>query len=189
MILAALVLLGGSISPARAALDLNVSDDAFRLAGNGSLSRLLPDANGVYDVGLIYHNEDDDRDATAVHLGALVTGEAGSGDVNVTAGLGLRAQYLSLEHDEGGGAALGGQFDVRFPGYDRISLAGYGYVQPGILSLGDVDRQTEWAASIGYEVLRDATAYVGYRQLRASLDDTDSFTVDDGWHVGLRLNF
>ena len=55
-----------------------------------------------------------------------------------------------------------------------------------------MDRYTELAVTIDYQVLRDASIYVGYRNLKYRIDDNNveqSVTADTGLHAGLRLNF
>ena len=175
--------------PARAEqFDLNVSSDSFRAALDGPLSRLFEGSKGAYDLGLLVNHEGDD-DAFAAHGAFLLTGNAGAQDADVTAGVGVRAQYLNLEDDNGGGLALGGQVEVRFPGFERFGFSAYGWYQPEVLSLGKVEEQTEWAASVDYKILKDAAIYVGYRELRADIENAGSHTLDEGAHFGLRLNF
>lgn len=175
-----------SVSANASVVDLNVGSDAFRLAVSGPLPQ---NEQASFDVGGIVHSEKH-RDATALHGGVLLTGDTGSEELKVTAGLGLRAQYVDVESDQGGGVAVGGEVHARIPGLERLDFSGYGYYQPNILALGDVDEQTEWGLSAGYEVIRGGSVYVGYRELRADIGGgNDMTTLDDGFHVGLRLNF
>jgi len=164
-------------------LDINVNGDAFRIAMDGAMPNL---GKASYDVGVI--SRSDDKNFLNVHGGLLLRGDAGAEEVRMRAGLGVRGQYIDIGDATGGGGALGGEFDVRLPEADRFSLFGYGYYQPKVLSTGDVDGQTEWALGLGYEVLRDASLYVGYREVRTDLGDY-SYTSDDGAHIGLKLNF
>lgn len=173
--------------PAHAELvDINVGEDAFRGNLSGPLSRAFQGAKGQYEVGALFGSENGE-DLSAGHLGILLTGDAGAPNANVTAGLGLRGQFIDGEGDSGGGLGLGGQIDVRLPNYNRVGLFAYGYYGPEVTSFGDVDDFHEYAVSLGYEVLRDAMIYVGYRQLEADFGAVEA--KEDGAHVGLRLDF
>jgi hypothetical protein len=168
--------------------DLNVNGDAVRAALSGPLSRLFATSKGEYDAGALFRSEEG-ADLTQLHAGFLLSGDAGAPDTELTAGLGVRAQYTDLENDSGGGFALGGRFDLRFKGFERLALQGYGYYQPEVLGLGDLEDQSEWALSAGYEVLRDASLYLGYRELRTQVSGSRSVTADDGAHFGVRFQF
>jgi len=169
--------------------DINVGSDAVRGGLTGPLGRVFSGANGLYDIGIIHAEDDGKPEINNLHAGFLLTGDTGARDAHITAGLGLRVQYLDLEHgDDGTGLALGGQIEIAPRGMERISFGGYGYYQPKILTSGDIDAQSEWAARIGYEVIRNASIYVGYRSLRADYHG-DWRTLDSGGHVGLRLDF
>lgn len=185
--LAVAVLCSPSLAVAEV-FDLNVNADAARTSLSGPLSRLFATPKGEYEAGALFRSEDG-ADLTNLHAAFLLTGDAGATDADVTAGLGVRAQYTDLESDSGGGFALGGRFDLRFKGFERLALQGYGYYQPEVLGLGDIEDQSEWALSAGYEVLRDASLYVGYREFRTQLSGGRSVTADDGAHFGVRFQF
>ncbi|MGB0955642.1 MAG: YfaZ family outer membrane protein [Panacagrimonas sp.] len=185
----ALLLLVGFALPSQAELfDINVGEDAVRANLNGPLSRAFDGAKGRYEVGGLVASEDD-QDVASAHLGLMLAGDAGAPQANVEAGIGLRAQYVGAEDDDGGGIAFGGQFDVRLPGYDRIGFFIYGYYGPDATSFGDVEDFHEFAASLGYEILKDAMIYVGYRELNADFGDEGPELEADGIHFGMRLDF
>lgn len=186
-LVAAILALAPSLAAAEV-FDLNVNGDAVRVALGGPLSHLFSVSKGEYDAGVLLRS-DNDADLTNVHAGFLLTGDAGAPDANLEAGIGIRAQYTALEDETGGGFALGGQFDLRLEGFERLGLAGYGYYQPEVLGLGDIEDQSEWALSAGYEVLRDATLYVGYREFRTQIANGPSVTAEDGIHFGVRFEF
>ncbi|HEX4872356.1 MAG TPA: YfaZ family outer membrane protein [Nevskiaceae bacterium] len=175
--------------PAQAEIfDVNVGSEAFRVAVNGPLSRLLSNVNGQYDFGTVVRPENDEDLFTAFG-GALVTGDAGARGIDVAAGLGARLQYTGRERDSGGGVALGGQLEARIPQYERVGFQTYAYFQPEVISLGDVEEQKEFAANVDYQVLRDGSIYLGYRVLKVDIENLGEVTADDGLHFGLRLKF
>lgn len=177
-------------TPAQAeVLDANISGDSVRLALSGPLSRLFSGTKGEYDVGGLFGDDDHDEDIVAAHAGVLLTGDAGAQQANVTAGLGARLQYVGGDHDKGGAVELGGRIEVRVPGYERLGFQAYGWYGPKPASFGDLEDIFEFAVSIDYQVLRDASLYVGYRKLSADVDDRPYDLEEDGVHGGIRLQF
>lgn len=169
--------------------DLSIGDNSYRAALYGPLSRLGTDKKGQYDVGAIVRPERND-DLLVGHVGALLTGDAGARDFELAAGLGLRGVYVGRDHDSGGAIAVGGQAEARYPGFDRIGLSVYGYYAPDVLGLGDVEQYYEIGVALDYQVLKDASVYIGYRNVNIELEPLDGdITADNGLHAGLRLNF
>ncbi|TJY60840.1 hypothetical protein E4T66_09275 [Sinimarinibacterium sp. CAU 1509] len=169
-------------------LDLSLRDNSYRLAFYGPLSRFASETTGQYDAGIIVRPERKD-DLLVGHVGALVTGDAGMRDFNLAAGLGLRGVYIGRDHDSGGAAAVGGQAEARFPGYDRIGVSVYGYYAPKILSFGEFDGYHEVGTAVDYQVVPNASVYIGYRNVKVSLENGGDITADNGLHVGFRFKF
>lgn len=185
----AVLCLGLAATAARAeSLDINLSDQALRGTFSGPLSAIFPRLNGLYDMGVLL-GEEDSRNFTQAHGGLLVTGDAGARQANVTAGLGGRLAVLDVEEVTGGALALGGMIEARLPAFNRIGAILYVYGAPKASAFGDLEGYLEYALGVDYQVLRDASLYVGYRQLKVDVKDVGDFTVDNGWHLGLRLNF
>ncbi len=169
-------------------VDFAVGDNSFRLAVYGPLSRLLSDTKGQYDVGAIVRPKRND-DLLVVHTGVMLTGDTGIRNANVAAGLGVRAVYIGRDDDSGGAAALGGQVEVRLPGYERVGFSLYGYGAPDVTSFGQVDKYYEVGVGVDYQLLKDASVYVGYREVRIDIANLTDVKADDSVHVGLRLSF
>lgn len=185
----AALLMGVVAIPAHAEIiDLSVNDDGFRAALYGPLSRTGADAAGQYDIGVVMRPERED-DLLVVHAGALVTGDAGMQQFDLAAGVGVRGVYIGRDHDTGGAVAIGGQAEGRLPGYDRFGLSMYGYYAPKVLSFGEFDKYYEVGASLDYQVLQNASVYVGYRNVNVRIEDGPELTADTGFHVGVRLKF
>lgn len=194
-LLLALALAGCSQLAAAEELDINISSDAVRGALAGPLSRLFSGVTGQYDAGLIYKKGDDgssdpkDTKLTLAHFGVLATGDMGAKGAEAAAGLGARAVFADREGTTGGALALGGQFEVRLPGFERIGFTGYGYIAPGILSFSDVKSYSEYALDVEFEVVRAAALYAGYRRVNVKPEPNGPSNADDGAHIGLRLSF
>lgn len=175
--------------------DINIGEDSVRAALAGPLSRLLSGVTGQYDLGLIYKEGEDrsrdpkDRKLTLGHFGALATGDMGAKGTEAAAGLGARVVFADRDGKTGGALALGGQFDVRLPGFERIGFSGYGYIAPEIISFGDIKSYSEYALDVEFEVVRAAAIYAGYRRVNVKPEPDGPSNADDGAHLGLRLSF
>ena len=169
-------------------VDINLSSDALRGAFQGSLTNIFPRLNGVYELGGLT-GEREGFNYLQGHAGLLVTGDAGAQRATVSAGLGGRIAVVDVEQVTGEVLALGGMVDARLPAFNRIGAIGYLYWAPNASSFGDLTSYLEYAIDGDYEVLRNASIYLGYRQLRLGAENAGHFTVDQGWHLGLRLNF
>ncbi|MDP9142949.1 MAG: YfaZ family protein [Pseudomonadota bacterium] len=168
--------------------DLSIGDNSFRAAIYGPLSRLASDKKGQYDVGAIVRPKRED-DLLVAHVGALLTGDAGAKQFELAAGLGVRGVYIGRDHDSGGAFAVGGQAEARYPGFDRLGLSVYGYYAPEVLSMGEFDQYYEVGVGLDYQVLKDASVYIGYRNVNVELEGGGDITADNGLHGGLRLDF
>lgn len=190
--IAAIALAAAAVPAAQAEiLDLNVGDNSFRAAIAGPLSRFLSGTNGQYDFGMLIKPKTSE-DLLQLHTGVLLTGDAGARNVDVAAGLGIRAIYTGIDSDSGGALALGGQAEGRIPSFNRFGLTGYAYYAPSVLSLGNVDGYMEYGVALDYELIRGGSVYVGYRNIEEDfiVNDTEfTLEVDEGAHIGFRLKF
>lgn len=194
-LLAALLIVAAAPAAQAEIFDLSIGDNAFRGTIAGPLARIFDEANGQYDVGVLL-KPDTDEDLLQIHTGVLLTGDAGARDVDVAAGLGIRAVYTGIDHDSGGVVALGGQLEGRLPSMNRLGLTGYAYYGPDMLAFGDVAAYTEYGVALDYELIRGGAIYVGYRNIEQEFDVSRNgqnvkFTaeVDDSAHIGFRLKF
>jgi len=190
------VLLAGTAHLAAAEeFDLNINNDAVRGALSGPLSRVFSGVTGQYDTGLLYKKGEDnptdpkDVKLTLGHFGVLATGDVGAKGADAGAGLGVRAVLADRGDATGAALALGGQFEVRLPGFERVGLSGYGFFAPQILSFSDLKSYSEYALDVEFEVVRAAAIYAGYRRVNIKPEPNGPSNADDGAHIGLRLSF
>jgi len=167
-------------------LDINLSDEVLRATFDAPLPSQT--MGGIYEFGALL-GERGGVDFHQGHVGLLVTGDAGARAANVTAGLGGRVFLLDSDGPDGGGLALGGMVDARLPAFNRIGLIAYGYAAPEASTFGDLEAWYEYAVSLDYQVLRGASIYAGWRQLKIDVEGFGNATVDTGFHAGLRLSF
>lgn len=190
-VLCTLSCLGLAATPAQAeGLDINLSSHALRGQFSGSISNLFPRLSGLYEMGVLA-GEVEEREYYQGHAGLLVSGDAGAEQANVVAGLGGRLAVLDVDDVDvtGGALALGGMVEARLPAFNRIGAVVYAYGAPEASSFGDFDGYIEYAVGLDYQVLRNASLYAGYRQLKVDSKDFGNLTIDNGWHLGLRLTF
>jgi len=170
-------------------VDVNLSDETLRGVFAAPLSGVSTRLSGIYEFGALL-GEEDNASFQQVHAGLLATGDAGARDANVTAGLGGRVFLLNGDGGaDGGGLALGGMVEARLPAFNRLGVIAYAYGAPKASTFGDFEGWFEYAVGMDYQVLQGASIYGGYRQLKVDVENFGNFTVDNGWHLGLRLNF
>jgi hypothetical protein len=175
--------------------DINIGEDSVRGALSGPLSRVFGGVSGQYDFGLIYKEGKDnptkakDTQLTLGHFGVLATGDMGAKGADAGAGLGARVVFADRGNATGAAVALGGQFEVRMPGFERVAFSGYGYLAPSILSFSDVKNYSEFALDVEFEVVRSAAIYAGYRLVNVKPEPSGPSKADDSAHIGLRLSF
>lgn len=187
-ILAATALLAVSSAASAEIFDAAISQDTVRIAVNGPLSRLFAVEKGEYSLGGVGGEIEDfsSDNFYSLHAGLMLTGEAGP---NLEAGLGARMQFVDAESADGGSLALGGQARLKLLQADRLRFnAGFWY-GPDASTFGDFDEYIEFSASVGYEVLRDAELYFGYRLIEVGIDGGGDADLEAGAHVGIRLQF
>jgi hypothetical protein len=168
-------------------LDLTFADNSFRVNFAGPLQRIV-DVKGQYDAGFVLRPSTDD-DLIQVHMGVLLTGDAGARVVDLAAGIGGRVIYVGREHDSGGALAPGGQVEVRWPALERLGLSAYVYGAPEATCFGELRGYLEYAVAVDYDVIRNAAIYVGYREVSYDIGAFEDVKGDDGVHFGLRLKF
>lgn len=165
----------------------SLSEDSLRGYFAGPLSRVFSGTTGQYDAGLIY--KDKDAGLALAHLGLLTTGDVGARGIEAGAGLGARVILADYGSTTGAAFALGGQFNVRLPTFERIGLTGYGWFAPGITAFSEIKNYSEFALDVEFEVVSSAAVFAGYRSVRIEPEQGGPSKADSGAHIGLRLSF
>ena len=173
--------------PAHAAsLDVNFSDEAAQ----ARYEQAFP-AQGANEVNwnaqYMYNEDQGDVAGAGVHI----AGDAGARQLRVTAGVGAELYWIDAEEVSADASALGLGGWVRAvpPDYNRLSFELRGHYAPKVLSFQDADGYYGVEARAGYDILRQAHAYVGYRRMRVSFEGISGETLDSGFHVGLQMTF
>jgi hypothetical protein len=182
---AALFALGGAAHAE--ALNLNVGSRAVHLDFGGPMGQVSSAAHGVYEVGGLYHSQDN-ADYKEAYVGLGVHGDMGVTNAKVDAGVGLRGMYVDNENGNGEVVAFTGNVNMRFPQINRFVFSLEGAYSPDPLSFGDAKEYTELGLSAGYEVIHNAQVYFGYRNVGADFGG-GRHTVDNGFLGGVLFQF
>lgn len=165
--------------------DVTLSDQSARFTYSSGVAG-SQDLN--LDLGYLYNTDS----THLVTLGVQVVGQ--SNDVSgLSAGIGGRIYAASARPENVGkhdlmAVALG--TDIRYKLPDKpLALGVYGYFAPKIVSFLDAERLSEFGLRAEYQILPQSFVYVGYREIKAAIENGPDITVDDGAHVGLRIQF
>lgn len=173
------LLLAMAVNSQAASLDLNLSGDAVQFEANGEITQ------GIALGGGILHSDYRD-DATQGHIQLL--GVERNSEVDI--GIGARWSQYDTDAGDGGGLGLGGYGYVYLPQAPAVSLGGYGFYTPGVVTSGDLDDSLEYGLRARYSFTPSVDGYIGYRRLRADFDTTPGTrTLDSGAHAGVRFTF
>jgi len=96
-------------------------------------------------------------------------------------GLALEGSILHL--------AIGGKVIYVPAQYNRVKATAEVWFAPDVLAFDKLDKYQEIALSIGYNVIRDADVFLGYRNLKAGFKSLGDGTLDTGFHAGIRVKF
>ena len=164
-------------------VSLGFNSDGLRASYFNELSS----NNLVVDAGWLHHKDKGD----VVHAGIHLVDQASSGRNRLVGGLGGRVLYSDGDNSNQSGFAfpVGGFLTFIPSQFDRVSLTGSAYYAPDILTIGDMEKYQEYGLRLSYNLLREATVYVGARYVKGGYDDAPSVRYDTGMHVGLSIRF
>lgn len=172
-------------APARG-IDFNINDDAAQFRYIAYDGRAGGFGQREIDIGLLYTSDDDYLGL----FGAQVIAEAGAASPGLDAGIGLKVFGARSGRADIFSVSIGGQLRYALPPHQRILFRAEGFFSPQIVTFGDADRFSYFTASVGYEVVPQASVYLGYRDIRARLEDGGGTRkVEDGAHIGMRFEF
>ena len=165
---------GGSI-------DLSLSNDSARFEYDATKV-----GSGLHVSASIMHHEDD-GDLASLGLHVVDLREPNS---PLYIGVGGRIfGYVSGDYD-GGALGVGGFARYNIPGVIGLSIAGYGYYAPSVVSFGDTENLLDSDIRIQYALLPTARIYTGYRYSEVGIEQTkDEIVLEQGVHFGLKVDF
>ena len=138
-----------------------------------------------YAVGMLYNRDDN----YFVDAAIQIIDEAGSKFPGLEVGVGPK-MYLGKTKTQDyltfGIAALA---NYRMQELNRYLFSGYLYFSPSIVSFIDADQMWELHFRAGYEIIPAATAYIGFRRIRAKVNINTERTIDNEIHFGIKMDF
>ncbi len=139
-----------------------------------------------FNMGLLSNTDQDDW---AASMGLLALGEKQTGATRIEGGFGGKIYLADVANQDVLALGLGGQFRT-FPNNGPIGLSGFLYYAPDIVTAMDGEKFWELGARVEFEMVKKgANIYLGYRKVRADLDDGRNITVDSGFHAGIKITF
>lgn len=165
-------------------IDINLRDSSAQIQYSASMGTNTLGKTQLH-AGVIYV----DQDNILGDLGILVKDEVGGSVPGLSVGMGAKVLAVTVQSRDAMALALGGQ--VRYSPTDvpRLGVVGQLYFSPNIVTFGDADRFIETGARVEYEVIPQAVAYIGYRKIKFGLEVGPDATLDEGFHVGVRMSF
>ena len=180
-----------SISPVvlAQALDVNLSDDTaqFRfITPVGFQDRANNTFGGTeLDLGFLYTTSED----VLGIVGFQAIDEAGSASPGLKVGVGVKGFAGNIEKNDVYAVTLGVQARFAPPMFNRFGIFGDIHFAPDVVTFGDTERLLYINTRLEYEVLPQATAYLGYRKIRANINGGGHVSIDNGAHLGIQFLF
>ncbi len=111
-------------------------------------------------------------------------------DKNLNVAVGLKAVGVFNDYDNASALALGGRIDLAVPAAPRLHFIMNGWIAPGVVSFSGARSYQDFGAALSYQVIDNASVFVGYRYAKVKYDDLKTgIEMQDGALIGLRMNF
>jgi len=186
MILSCAVVFSGLVQ-ARG-LDLSLSNDTVQLRVSSLAGNPTGMGNSEMDLGLLYSSgRGASKDSLLGMLGMIVVGNAGSGAPMVDVGVGLKLFAAKIDNDNLVALGLSGRVHYHPKQLNRLRFTAELHYAPDIVTFIDANRFLYTSIRVEYEVLPQAMAYVGYRNVWADLNNGPNEELDNGAHLGLNI--
>jgi len=173
------LLAAASVTAAAGTVDANLSNKTIE--GKFYANAGLAD----WTFGVLYNRDQQD---SVANIGLLAAGDSYIGNSRVKGGIGGKVYAVSVENSDVLALGLGGQFTV-FPADGPFGIGAYGFFAPRVVTALDGERFWEAGVRGEVEVIKNSSVYVGYRRVRADLDNGSSPYVDRGGFAGIQVRF
>ncbi|WP_430462056.1 YfaZ family outer membrane protein [Thalassolituus sp. LLYu03] len=170
-------------APAQAggSLDISLADDVVRL---GYDATQMGSGLHVSFAGL-HHEDDGDMLSAGLHVVDVRPSTS-----HMYIGVGAQAFVFSTDDYDGSALGVGGFFRYSFPAAPDVSLAGYAYYAPPVVSFMDAENMIVSDLRLQFSLLPTARIYAGYRYNSIRIEDIDKrYKLGDGAHFGLTIDF
>jgi hypothetical protein len=164
-------------------IDFSFNSDAFRIFYiHDFASKDLQS-----DFGYLYNRDE----GWVANASLYLTGLASDGENPLKAGLGGRTGVVNGDgsNESGVPLAVGGYLQYTFPRMDRLHIRGDAYIAPSILTLSDLDKYQDYSFRVGYNIMREADLYLGWRYVEGRFENGSEVKFDDGFNLGFNIRF
>lgn len=182
--LVALSLIAASSTAFADTFDINLRDTAAQFQYSASMGTSTLGKSAMH-IGYLYTNHSN----SYTDFGMLVKDEVSPNAPGLTVGVGVKGLIAKVSANRATAVALGGLVHYAPPTIPKVGLVATAYWSPNILTFGDADRTVETGVRVEYEVIPQATAYVGYRKINVGLKNAGEAKLEEGMHIGVRLSF
>lgn len=171
------------VAQAGGAVDLSLSNKAFRAAYGATMSQ-----SGVhFDAAWLHHEDDGDMAELGFHV---VEARPSSRNVYIGVGAKLHLAHLDKMDKDTGAVGVGGFFRYGLPVNPDVGIAGYIYYAPSVLSFSETENMINSDLRLQYSVIPSARVYAGYRYVGIRLEDgSKRHKLGNGFHLGLTIDF
>ncbi|MDH5181872.1 MAG: hypothetical protein OEZ39_08645 [Gammaproteobacteria bacterium] len=145
------------------------------------------------ELGVMFTEDKLTQDDTIMgNLGVLIRNDTMDSPVIIS--IGGRGYYADVNNRYANiqvtGLALGGEVLIVPDNLGGLGL-GFGlFIAPNVVTGLDADGLYEYSVKLDFQVTPQASIYLGYEKIVASLKDVDfSVTVESGFHLGLSIRF
>ena len=133
--------------------------------------------------GYLYSDNDND----VLHLGMHVYNDVV--DSPLSFGLGARLYWADADGFDAGALAVGGKIHYAPPALRGVGFGANVYYSPTVTTFSDAETFTEWNVLVDYQLMPQAALYLGYRDIRAEIEDAGWVDVEDGGYLGVQFRF
>lgn len=180
MRLIALALLAVASAAATAgSVDINLSNHTIEAQYATAAGSAEFTAGGLYN---------EDQKDWAINVGLLAAGDTQVAGSRLDAGLGGKLYAVHVSDKDLMALGLGGRLRW-FPGNGSFAIGGHAFYAPTVVTFVDGDRFVDLGLRAEVELVRNSTLYVGYRWMRADLNNQTRPYVDKGAFVGVQIGF
>ena len=170
------------------AIDLNLRNSAAQFRYSSAMGREALGKTSFY-VGALYSSAKRNYSNTLGEMGLLVQDEVGSQVPGFSVGVGIKGLLAHTQGTNESAIGIGGLIRYSPPGLSRMGIVGQVYFAPDITTFGDANRYVETGLRLEYDVIPNAAAYIGYRNIYFNFGGGVSATVDEGVFLGVMMSF
>jgi len=169
-------------------LDLSLSNDSVQARFSSLAGNPTGMGNSEMDLGVLYSSGSGSaKDSLLGMLGVMVVGNAGTGAPELDVGVGVKLFAATIDNDNFAALAVGGRLRFHPKALNRLSFTAEAHYAPDIVTFIDAQRFLYATVRVEYEILPQALAYIGYRNVWADLSSGPNVDLDNGGHIGLQL--